>query len=193
MRTLETINEEPSRLTYVPDNENEESNEKGSDNLSNDGSDSSECTSGCSCCLDTTNYMSTSVSIVAEETIYSPQKRKLSRAVHCTKVDQSSWEYGRSEVGEENLRFLLQTRVQELEAEIDAFKTENAHVSKLRKDYEKEYNLFCKDRIELLKKVEEEHLSSVKELDKEKKKLQNEKRAFERHMKEAKNLSLIHI
>lgn len=200
-RLLDVIHEEPSKFDSIQDDE-EESILPADDVTRSDNYDakryehfvneeeelnSSECTSSCSCCQDATNYMSTSVSIVAEETIYSPQKKESSRTIRCAKIDQSSWGFNRADDSEEILRSQLQTRLQELEAEIEAFKTENSYVSKLRSDYEKEYNQFRKERVALLEKVKEEHLGSMKELESEKKKLQVEKRAFERHMREAKN------
>ena len=88
---------------------------------------------------------------------------------------------------EENLKSLIQTRLLELEAEIETFKAESSHLSRLRGDYEKEYNRFCQERIALLERIRAEHLSGVKELEEEKGKLECEKRAFEKYMREARN------
>lgn len=165
IRRLDIIDEEPSKLEDSKPTIEESSHPNMNDfNISNtdeccsDDQSDNETSSKCSCCQDNNNYLSTSVSVYEETTtVYSPIKNT------------------------------LQNRLKELESEIDAFRSENAHLSKLRSEYEAEYNKFCEEKTQILKKIREEHITELKELEKEKKNLQREKIAFEKYLKEGKH------
>lgn len=208
LRTLGVIDEEPSRLNNSKDESNNRVNndprcklvidtsEHGSENYSDDEhSDNSECSAKCSCCQDTSNILSTSVSIIAEETtIYSPLKNESRRQIRCAKIDRTSYSLNEGSncteyetYDEDALKSLLRTRILELEAEIDAFRIENSQMIKLRNDYEKEYSKFCDEKVQLLSKIRAEHLKGVKELEEEKRKFRMEQTAFEKYVKEVKN------
>lgn len=211
LRTLDVIDEEPSKLEcskyesgIIVDNSDLQckvirinTNEQTDKNYcTGKNFDNSECSSECSCCHDTSNMTSTSVSIIAEETtVYSPLKSQSHREIHCATIDQSCYSSNnystsiRNETfyDENDLQSLLQTRILQLETEIDAFRTENAQMIKLRNDYEKEYKKFCEEKLQLLSKIRAEHLKGVKELEEEKKKFRTEQAAFEKYVKEIKS------
>lgn len=156
IRRLDIIDEEPSKLD---DSKNcTISSQRNAVTNDYDDPSDTENDSKCSCCLDNSQFMSTSLSVYEETTtVYTP------------------------------LKDTLQHRLKELEMEIDAFRNENAHLSKLRSEYETEYSKFCKEKTEILNKIREEHLTELKELEHEKKKLQREKFAFEKHVKDYKH------
>lgn len=169
IRRLDIIDEEPSRFDESSKefsasecnliiNQSGVTNEYSKDvSESDDDNESSKC----SCCLDNSRFLSASVASISvyEETttLYTPIKNT------------------------------LQNRLKELEAEIDAFRTENAHLSQIRSEYEVEYTKFCEEKTQILNKIREEHLIELKELEQEKKKLHREKFAFEKYIKENKN------
>lgn len=142
----------------------------------------------CSCCLDEeTSHLTTSksVSVFTEKTttVFSPAKSECTREVQFYEAatEESNSRGGESE---SQLKTLLQTRLRELESEIDAFRHENSHLIKLRENYETEYSKFCDEKMQLLAKIRAEHLQNIREIEEEKKKLTREKTAFEKYMKE---------
>ncbi|KAJ9600028.1 hypothetical protein L9F63_009692, partial [Diploptera punctata] len=82
---------------------------------------------------------------------------------------------------------LLKTRLDELEAEIEIFRRENARLQKLKKEREEEVAKHRKEKKEFEKnmKVEKERMESM--LREEKKKLQKEKLVFEKYCKDLKD------
>lgn len=143
----------------------------------------------CSCCLeeDTSHFTtSKSVSVFTEKTttVFSPAKSECTREIQ---FYEAATEESNSVAGEDEnqLKTLLHTRLRELENEIDAFRQENSHLTKLRENYETEYSKFCDEKMQLLAKIRAEHLQNTREIEEEKKKLSREKAAFEKYMKEA--------
>ncbi|XP_065204950.1 centromere protein J [Planococcus citri] len=169
IRRLDIIDEEPSRFDESSKefsasecnliiNRSNVTNEYSEDSADQDDDDDQS--SKCSCC-DNSRFLSASVASVSvyEETttVYTP------------------------------IKSTLQTRLKELESEIDAFRSENAHLTQLRSEYETEYKKFCDEKTQILSKIREEHLTELKELEQEKKKLQREKFAFEKYIKDSRN------
>lgn len=82
---------------------------------------------------------------------------------------------------------MLAEKLQELNREIERFRTENAKVTKMRKELETEQADFNKEKKKLLKEIEDEKIRINFNLEEEKKKLAKERMVFEKYVKEYKD------
>lgn len=173
--------------------------------------------SDCSCIEETSHFVSTSLSIIAEEkSIYSSPCKKYHRLetnsvgydnnsgsghvrtnYATTKDSNVSAELLENisdltllETNEDNaaLKLLLRSRLQELEQEIEAFKLETSIVNRLRRSYDDEYKKFLTEKEEFLKKIRQERQKEIELFVEEKKKFHREKMIFDRCVKGTKNM-----
>lgn len=82
---------------------------------------------------------------------------------------------------------LLQTRLEELEKEIEIFRKENANLQKIKRKHEEEVSRFNKEKIELEKKGNEEKEKMESFIQEERKKLNKERSVFEKYCKDLRN------
>ncbi|GLG97780.1 Centromere protein J [Gryllus bimaculatus] len=82
---------------------------------------------------------------------------------------------------------LLKERLAELESEIDIFKKENAHLKKLKQQYERDIANFNKEKKEHEKILKENTEKMQESILAERRKLAREKQVFERYSKEKKS------
>ncbi|VVC33351.1 T-complex protein 10, C-terminal domain [Cinara cedri] len=82
---------------------------------------------------------------------------------------------------------LLTKRLEELESEIEKFRTENTKLMKLQREFETERQKFFKSKDDFIKKLDEEKKREEEKLADERKKFMKEKSLFDKNVKELRN------
>lgn len=82
---------------------------------------------------------------------------------------------------------ILTKRLEELEIEIEKFRTENTKLVKLQREFESERQRFFKSKDDFIKKLDEEKKREDEKLADERKKLNKEKMVFEKNARELRN------
>jgi len=78
---------------------------------------------------------------------------------------------------------ILDAKLKELENEIKLYRVENSKIKNLREQLEKEKKQFQREKIKLLKQIQEEKAINDAKLEEEKQKLVKERILFEKHTK----------
>lgn len=114
-----------------------------------------------------------------------PVSKQTNDVATCT--DTCSETEDETTLGNVTEKEILTQKLEELEKEIERFRSENGKVTKLRRDLEIEQREFQKEKRKLIAELENERAELYAEIEEERKKLAKEKMVFEKYTKELRN------